>query len=67
MFQNLPLPAAEKVRDSSSGVTPCTVMKNEGVLYSSFSDIYLRVEEKPHEKSQLGKLTRRGIEPVPDR
>ena len=32
MFQNLPLPAAQEVRDSSS-VTPCIVMKNDGVLY----------------------------------
>ena len=40
MFQNLPLPAAQDVRDGSSGVTPCIVMKNDGVLYhqvSSFS------------------------------
>ena len=41
MFQNLPLPAAQKFRgSSSSGVTPCIVMKNDGVLYhqvSSFS------------------------------
>ena len=37
MFQNLPL---LEVRDSSSGVTACIVMKNDGVLYhqvSSFS------------------------------
>ena len=32
MFQNLALPAAQEVRDSSS-VTPCIVMKNDGVLY----------------------------------
>ena len=25
--------AAQEVRDSSSGVTPCIVMKNDGVLY----------------------------------
>ena len=40
MFQNLPLPAAQEVRDNSSGVTPCIVMKNDVVLYhqvSSFS------------------------------
>ena len=40
MFQNLPLPEVQKVRDSSSGVTPCIVMENGGVLYhqvSSFS------------------------------
>ena len=39
MFQNLTLPATQEVRDSSS-VTPCIVMKNDGVLYhqvSSFS------------------------------
>ena len=37
MLQNLSLPAAQEVRDSSSssGVTPCTVMKNDQV--SSFS------------------------------
>ena len=33
MFQNLPLQAAQVVRDSSSGVTSCIVMKNYGVLY----------------------------------
>ena len=32
IFQNLPLPAAQQVRDSS-GVTPCIVMTNDGVLY----------------------------------
>ena len=32
MFQNLPLLAAQGIRDSS-GVTPCIVMKNDGVLY----------------------------------
>ena len=40
MIQNLPLSAAQEVRDSSSGVTVCIVMKNDGVLYhqvSSFS------------------------------
>ena len=40
MFQNPQLPAAQEVRDNSSGVTPCIVMKNDGVLYhqmSSFS------------------------------
>ena len=31
MFQNLPLAAAQEVRDSR-GVTPCIVMKNVGVL-----------------------------------
>ena len=31
MFQNLPLPAMQEVRDSS-GVTPCIVMKNNGIL-----------------------------------
>ncbi|KAJ4437109.1 hypothetical protein ANN_17244 [Periplaneta americana] len=38
--KNIPLPAAPDVLDSSSGVTPCIVMKNDGVLYhqvSSFS------------------------------
>ena len=33
MFQNSPLPAAQEVRDSSCGVTPCIVMKNDRVLY----------------------------------
>ena len=40
MFQNIPLPAAHEVSDSSSGVTPCIVMKSGVVLYhevSSFS------------------------------
>ena len=39
MFQNLPFPAAQEIRDSSS-VTLCIVMKNDDVLYhkvSSFS------------------------------
>ena len=29
MFQNLPLPASQEVRDSSSDVTPCIGMKND--------------------------------------
>ena len=34
MFQNLPLPVVQEVHDSSSsGVTPCIFMKNDGVLY----------------------------------
>ena len=33
MFQKLPLPAAKEVRDSSSGVTPCIVMKNVVILH----------------------------------
>ena len=40
MFQNLLLSAAQEVRGSSSCVTPCVVMKNDGFLYhqeSSFS------------------------------
>ena len=37
MFQNLPLPAAQEVRDSSSGVTSCIVMKNDVVLYQQVS------------------------------
>ena len=32
MFQNLPLPAAQEVRDSSSA-TPYIVMKNDGIVY----------------------------------
>ena len=32
MFQYLPLPATQEVRDSS-GVTPCIVMKTDGALY----------------------------------
>ena len=39
-LQNPPLLAAQEARDSSSGVTPCIVMKNDRVLYhqvSSFS------------------------------
>ena len=35
MFQNLPLPAMQEVRESSSGVTPC--IKNDGVLYHQVS------------------------------
>ena len=30
MLQNLPLPAAQEIRDSSSRVTPCIVMMNDG-------------------------------------
>ena len=51
MFQNLPLPAAQEVPDSSSGVTPSVVMKNDGVLYHqvmSFSpdhDFFAKVKE----------------------
>ena len=33
IFQNLPFPAAQAFRDSSSGVTPFIVKKNYGVLY----------------------------------
>ena len=46
MFQNLTLSAAQEVRDSSSGVTPCIVMKNDGVLYyqaSSFCPESMRL------------------------
>ena len=47
MFQSLPLLAAQEVCDSSSsGVTPCTVMKNDGSLYyqvSSFSRKSMRL------------------------
>ena len=45
IIQNLPLPVAQEVRDSS-GVTPCIVMKNGGVLYhqaSSFSPESMRL------------------------
>ena len=38
MFKNLPLPEAQEVR-GSSGVTPCIVMKNDGVLYHQASSI----------------------------
>ena len=40
MFQNLPLPVAHKVPDSSSGAISCIAIKNDGVLYhevTSFS------------------------------
>ena len=37
MFQNLALPAAQKVRDCSSSVTLCIVMKNDGFLYHKVS------------------------------
>ena len=46
MFKNLPLPAAQEVRDSSD-VTPCIVMKNDVVLYhqvSSFSSESMRLQ-----------------------
>ena len=51
MFQNLPLPVAQEVRDSSS-VTPCIAMKNDGVLYhqvSSFSpECWMKVVLQEH-------------------
>ncbi|KAJ4438032.1 hypothetical protein ANN_13971 [Periplaneta americana] len=34
---NLTFPATQEVLDSSSGVTPCIVMKNDGVLYHQVS------------------------------
>ena len=33
MFQNLPLPAEQGIRENSRDVTPCIVMKNDGILY----------------------------------
>ena len=33
MFQNFPLPVIHEICESSSDVTPCIVMKNDGVLY----------------------------------
>ena len=33
MFQNLPLPAAQEVRDSNSGVTICIVLMKDAVQY----------------------------------
>ena len=54
MFHNFPLPAAQEVRDSS-GVTPCIVMKNDGVLYnqvSSFSPEPMRLGSlRPSERT----------------
>ena len=55
MFQNLPLPAAQEVRDSS-GVTPCTVMKNVGVLYHQWMiQISSNVEYRHRHQSVLPK------------
>ena len=55
MFQNLPLSAAQEVRDSSSRVTPCIVMKNVGVLYHqvlSFSPKSMRLcSLRPNERT----------------
>ena len=48
MFQNLPLPATQEVRDSSS-VTPCIVMKNVGVLNRQVSNEILH-----HQYSFMG-------------
>ena len=39
MFQNISLPAAQEVRDSS-GVTLCIVIKNDGVLYHQVSSFF---------------------------
>ena len=36
VFQKLQLPVAQEVRDNS-GMTPCIVMKNDGVLYNQMS------------------------------
>ena len=55
MFQNLPLPAAQEVRVSSSGVTPCIVMKNDEVQHKYVSSFtpesmrlqFLRQSERP--------------------
>ena len=52
MFHNLPLPAAQEVRDSS-GVTPCIVLKIDGVLYhqvSMFSPESMRLQSLPQSK-----------------
>ena len=49
MFQNLPLPAGQEVRDSSSGVTTYFVMKNDEVMYhqvSSFSLESMRLRDE---------------------
>ena len=53
MFQNLPLPEVQEVRENSSGVTPCIVMKNDdGVLYHQMLllspcdyDLFAKVKE----------------------
>ena len=38
MYQNLPLLVAQEVHDSS-GVTPCIIMRNNGVLYHLVSSL----------------------------
>ena len=46
MFQNLPLPTTQEIRDDSSSVTLCIVMKNDRVLYHqvlSFSSESIRL------------------------
>ena len=52
MFENLPLSTAQEVCDSSSGVTPCIVMKDDGALYhqvSSFSpECWMKVVLQEH-------------------
>ena len=37
MFQNLPLPGAQEIRESGSGVIPCIVTKNDGFCTTKFS------------------------------
>ena len=56
MFQNLPLPEAQEVRDSSV-VTPCIVMKNDGVLYhqvSLFSPESVRLKSLRQSERTMG-------------
>ena len=56
MFQKLPLPAAKEVRDSSSGVTPCIVMKNVVILHHqvlSFSPESMRLRSLRHSEKSL--------------
>ena len=56
IFQNLPLPAAQEVHDSNSGVIPCIAMKNDGVLYHQVSSFY--PESMPLRSLRQSEITR---------
>ena len=58
MFKHLPLPAEQDVHDSSGGVTPCFVMKNDGVLYHQVSLFSLehRMKVVLQERSVIGSV-----------
>ena len=60
LFQNLPLPAAHAVRDSSSGVTTCIVMMNDGIMCHQVSTFCLELWTKVllQERAVVGSVYR---------